>query len=85
VALETLITMTAIAAAVLGIMGTYYKVWNAVSTSLEAKRLDYAAALTRDAAQNCSGSGYTVHLPFLVHYRCASSEWKKGIQGASAY
>ena len=73
VALETLITMTAIAAAVLGIMGTYYKVWNAVSTSLEAKRLGYAVALTRDAAQSCSGSGYTVHLPFTIHYRCDGS------------
>lgn len=65
--------MTAIAAAILGIMGTYYKVWDAISTNLEAKRLDYAVALARDAAQNCSGSGYTVHLPFTVNYRCAGS------------
>ncbi len=73
VALETLITMTAIAAAVFGIMGTYYKVWNAVSTNLEIKRLNYAVALAKDAAQNCSGSGYTVHLPFSIHYRCEGS------------
>ncbi len=72
-ALETLITMTAIAAAILGILGTYYKVWGAVSTNLEAKRLDYVVALAKDAAQNCSGSGYTVHLPFSIHYRCAGS------------
>ncbi len=72
VTLETLITLTAMAAAVLAITGAYSKVWDIVSAGLSEKRLNYAVALIEDAAQGCSGSGYEVHLPFRVGYVCTS-------------
>jgi hypothetical protein len=70
VALETLITMTALAAAILGIVGAYAKVWDVMDSTLTQKRLNYVAAMLEDAAQECSGSGYSIYLPFYIIYRC---------------
>jgi hypothetical protein len=70
VALETLITMTALAAAILGIVGAYAKVWDVMNDTLAQKRLNYVVAMLEDAAQDCSGSGYSIYLPFYITYRC---------------
>ncbi|NPA76179.1 MAG: hypothetical protein GXN93_00280 [Candidatus Diapherotrites archaeon] len=73
VALDALITATAMAVAVLGIIGAYYKVWNVISDGLAEKRLNYAVALIKDAAQGCSGSEYAVHLPYNIDYKCGTN------------
>ena len=70
VSLETLIVLAAFAGAFLLLLGNYNEIFDVSMAGMDKKKVEYAASLLQDIADNCEGMNVRVNLPFAVELRC---------------